>query len=167
LSELEEELQGLVEFAMRRLEAVVGSAYRAEIVKTGVGSCDRSELREAFEAALKDRVKPGGRAARSWLAAEQPDELPPGLAAPQRFSAIRASQAKRKRRERRKLSSETPFGCAAERGLRLPGSKPAAGNLHQCARGRNNGGQTAGSPHRERDKATGPYLGKPARQDNE
>jgi hypothetical protein len=58
LRELEEELQGLVEeFAMKEgLEAVVGSAYRAEIVKTSGVEFPRtgSELREAFEAVLKE-----------------------------------------------------------------------------------------------------------------
>ena len=58
LKELEEELQGLVEaFAMNEgLEAVVGSAYRAEIVKTSGVEFPRtgSDLREAFEEVLRE-----------------------------------------------------------------------------------------------------------------
>jgi RecB family exonuclease len=58
LKDLEEELQSLVEeFAMKEgLEAVVGSAYRAEIVKTSGVEFPRtgSELREAFEEVLKE-----------------------------------------------------------------------------------------------------------------
>ena len=58
LKELEEELRSLVEeFAMKEgLEAVVGSAYRAEIVKTSGVEFPRtgSEQRPAFEAVLKE-----------------------------------------------------------------------------------------------------------------
>jgi RecB family exonuclease len=85
LRELEEELQGLVEeFAMKEgLEAVVGSAYRAEIVKTSGVEFPRtgSELREAFEAVLKetglwDRVAAPLHAKLASLL-NNPDELPP------------------------------------------------------------------------------------------
>jgi hypothetical protein len=58
LKDLEEELQGRVEeFAMKEgLEAVVGSAYRAEIVKTSGVEFPRtgSEQRPAFEEVLKE-----------------------------------------------------------------------------------------------------------------
>jgi RecB family exonuclease len=58
LNDLEEELQGLVEeFAMKEgLEAVVGSAYRAEIQKVSGVEFPRtgSELRPAFDAVLKE-----------------------------------------------------------------------------------------------------------------
>jgi RecB family exonuclease len=58
LKDLEDELRSLVEeFAMKEgLEAVVGSAYRAEIVKTTGVEFPRtgSELRPAFDAVLKE-----------------------------------------------------------------------------------------------------------------
>jgi RecB family exonuclease len=58
LKDLEDELQSRVEeFAMKEeLEAVVGSAYRAEIVKTSGVEFPRtgSELRPAFDAVLKE-----------------------------------------------------------------------------------------------------------------
>jgi putative RecB family exonuclease len=58
LKDLEEELQGRVEdFAMKEgLEAVVGSAYRAEIQKVSGFEFPRtgSEMRAAFDAVLKE-----------------------------------------------------------------------------------------------------------------
>ena len=85
LKELEDELQGRVEkFAMKEgLEAVVGSAYRADIQKVSRFEFPRtdSELRPAFEAALKetglwDRVAaPIHQKLESLL--REPEALPP------------------------------------------------------------------------------------------
>jgi putative RecB family exonuclease len=85
LKDLEEELRSLVEeFAMKEgLEAVVGSAYRAEIVTTSGVEFPRtgSELREAFEEVLKetglwDKVAAPVHAKLASLLSD-PDALPP------------------------------------------------------------------------------------------
>jgi putative RecB family exonuclease len=112
LKELEEELQGLVEgFAMTEgLEAVVGSAYRAEIVKPSGVEFPRigSELRPAFEEVLKetglwDQVAAPVHAKLASLLGD-PDALPPETRRRLKrflepFESIRAKLRKKKEEE--------------------------------------------------------------------
>jgi len=112
LKELEDELQSRVEeFAMKEgLEALVGSAYRAEIVKTSGVEFPRtgSELRPAFDAVLKetglwDLVAAPAHAKLASLLSD-PDALPPEARRRlerflEPFESIRAKLRKKKEEE--------------------------------------------------------------------
>jgi hypothetical protein len=112
LKDLEEELQAQVEeFAMKEgLEGVVGSAYRAEIVKTSGVEFPRtgSDMREAFEAVLKetglwDLVAAPVHAKLASLL-NDPDALPPEARRRLKsflepFESIRAKLKKKKEEE--------------------------------------------------------------------